>query len=247
MKRIFAFGALLAWCAALLALRTWRANNVTYFFLVWNLFLATIPFAAALLFERAKGIFARTITFIVWLLFLPNAPYIVTDFIHLRVRPPIPLWFDILLLLSAAGTGLLLGYGSVTIVQRVIEKRRGAATGWLAAAIALFLSAFGIYLGRFVRFNSWHVVTAPMPLFEDIAYRLMNPTQHPRTFSVTALYGIALLLGYVALHVVAENNQRTRRAASSLRSKNAASARPRASVIATRKRSDASSLWPASK
>ena len=209
MKRILAFGALLAWCAALLALRGWRANNATYFFLVWNLFLATIPFAAALWFEQAKGLFTRAAMFLVWLLFLPNAPYIITDFIHLRVRPPVPLWFDILLLLSAAGTGLLLGYGSVMIVQSVIERRRGAATGWLAAAVALFLSAFGIYLGRFVRFNSWQVVTAPMPLFEDIAHRLMNPMQHPRTFAVTALYGIALLLGYVALHVVAENNQRT--------------------------------------
>lgn len=209
MKRILAFGALLAWCAALLGLRAWRANNATYFFLVWNLFLATIPFAAALWFEQARGFVMRAVMFSVWLLFLPNAPYIVTDFIHLRVRPPVPLWFDILLLLSAAGTGLLLGYGSVMIVQRVIERRRGAAMGWLAAAVALFLSAFGMYLGRFVRFNSWHVVTAPMPLFEDIAYRLMNPMQHPRTFAVTALYGLALLLGYVALHVVAENNQRT--------------------------------------
>lgn len=104
MKRVFAFAILLAWCAALLALRAWRADNATYFFLVWNLFLAAIPFGAALLFERARGFFTRTITLLVWLLFLPNAPYIVTDFIHLRARPPVPLWFDILLLLSAAGT-----------------------------------------------------------------------------------------------------------------------------------------------
>jgi uncharacterized membrane protein len=203
MKRILAFTALLAWCGTLLALRGWRAQNVTYFFLVWNLFLAAIPFAAALLFERSKRVVTQAVTFVVWLLFLPNAPYIVTDFIHLRARPPVPLWFDILLLLSAAGTGLLLGYGSVMIVQRVVERRRGARTGWLAATVALFLSAFGIYLGRFVRFNSWDVVTDPIPLFADIAYRLMNPMQHPRTFAVTALYGVALLLGYAALHVVA--------------------------------------------
>lgn len=204
MKRILTFTALLAWCGVLLALRAWRAHNAVYFFLVWNLFLAAIPFAAALLYERARGFFTQLATLLVWLLFLPNAPYIVTDFIHLRPQPPVPLWFDILLLLSAAGTGLLLGYGSVMIVQRVIERRRGALTGWLIAAVALFLSAFGIYLGRFVRFNSWEVVTDPMPLFADIAHRLMNPMQHPRTFAVTALYGVALLLGYAALHVVAE-------------------------------------------
>jgi uncharacterized membrane protein len=204
MKRLLAFTALLAWCGALLALRAWRAHNATYFFLVWNLFLAAIPFAAALLFERARSWIGQAVTFVVWLLFLPNAPYIITDFIHLRDRPPVPLWFDALLLLSAAGTGLLLGYGSVMIVQRVIERRRGARTGWLAAGVALILSAFGIYLGRFVRFNSWEVVTDPMPLFADVAHRLMNPMQHPKTFAVTALYGVALLLGYAALHVVAE-------------------------------------------
>jgi uncharacterized membrane protein len=204
MKRILAFSILLAWCGDLLALRAWYANNSVYFFLVWNLFLAAIPFAAALLFERTKGFLAGTLSLVVWLLFLPNAPYLVTDFIHLRARPPVPVWFDILLLLSAAGTGLLLGYGSVMVVQRVVARRRGAVTGWVLATLALFLSAFGIYLGRFVRFNSWEVVTDPVPLFSDIAYRLMNPLEHPRTFAVTALYGLALLLGYVALHVVAE-------------------------------------------
>ena len=148
--------------------------------------------------------------FVVWLLFLPNAPYIVTDFIHLRARPPVPLWFDILLLISSAGTGLLLGYGSVMIVQRAVERRVGTRTGWLAATGALFLSAFGIYLGRFVRFNSWEALTDPMPLFSDIAYRLMNPMDHPRTFAVTALYGVALLLGYAALHALAEEYDRAR-------------------------------------
>ena len=207
MKRILVFALLLVWCAALLVLRGWRASNTTYFFLAWNLFLAAIPFGAALLFERVKPLVLRIAAFAVWLLFLPNAPYIVTDFVHLRPRPPVPLWFDILLLLSAAGTGLILGYGSVMIVQRAIERRHGARTGWLVAAASLFLSAFGIYLGRFVRFNSWEVVTDPLPLFADIAYRLMNPMQHPRTFAVTALYGIALLLGYAALHVVAEERR----------------------------------------
>ena len=204
MKRILAFTALLAWCGALLVLRAWRAQNTTYFFLVWNLFLAVIPFVAALAFERAKWLATRSVAFVVWLLFLPNAPYIVTDFIHLRARPPVPLWFDILLLISSAGTGLLLGYGSVMIVQRAVERRAGKRTGWLAASVALMLSAFGIYLGRFMRFNSWEALTDPMPLFADVARRLINPLDHPRTFAVTALYGVALLLGYLALHALAE-------------------------------------------
>ncbi|HEX2122646.1 MAG TPA: DUF1361 domain-containing protein, partial [Thermoanaerobaculia bacterium] len=147
MKRLLTFSALLVWCGVLLALRGARAENATFFFLFWNLFLAAIPFAAAEVFARAKWHVARWPAFAVWLLFLPNAPYIVTDFIHLRARPPIPLWYDVLLLISCAGTGLLLGYGSVMIVQRAVARRWSVRAGWLVAAVSLLLSAFGIYLG----------------------------------------------------------------------------------------------------
>jgi uncharacterized membrane protein len=206
VNRALTFSALLAWCGALLALRAARAQNPTYFFLVWNLFLATIPFVAAEVFARARWRIVAGIAFLLWLLFLPNAPYIVTDFIHLRSRPPVPLWFDVLLLISCAGTGLLLGYGSTMLVQRTIGRTWGVRAGWGVAVVALLLSAFGIYLGRFVRFNSWEVLTDPMPLFADIANRLMNPMNHPRTFAVTILYGFALVLGYVGLHVLAERD-----------------------------------------
>ena len=204
MKRLLTFSALLAWCGTLLVLRATRAQHTTFFFLFWNLFLAAIPFVAAEVFARAKWHVAKWPAFAVWLLFLPNAPYIITDFIHLRPRPPVPLWYDVLLLLSCAGTGLLLGYGSVMIVQRAIARRGRVRTGWLVATVSLLLSAFGIYLGRFVRFNSWEVVTDPIPLFADIANRFMNPMTHPRTFAVTILYGVALVLGYMGLHVLAE-------------------------------------------
>ena len=204
MKRVLIFAVLLGWCAALLALRAARAQNAMYFFLVWNLFLAAIPFAAAEAFARVRWRVAAWLAFVVWLLFLPNAPYIVTDFIHLRARPPVPLWFDVLLLISCAGTGLLLGYGSVMIVQRAVARRWGVRAAWAVAVIAILVAAFGIYLGRFVRFNSWEVFTDPMPLFADITHRLTNPLSHPRTFAVTILYGVAHLLGYLGLHVLAE-------------------------------------------
>ncbi|HVG23209.1 MAG TPA: DUF1361 domain-containing protein [Thermoanaerobaculia bacterium] len=204
MKRILTFAALLIWCATLVTLRIERTRSASFFFLFWNLFLAAIPFVAAEVFARSKWHLLRWPAFTVWLLFLPNAPYIVTDFVHLRARPPIPLWYDVLLLISCAGTGLLLGYGSVMLVQRSIARQWSARAGWAVAAFSLVLSAFGIYLGRFVRFNSWEVVTDPMPLFADIVQRLTNPFAYPRTFAVTILYGVALLLGYLGLHVLAE-------------------------------------------
>jgi len=216
LKPIAAFTALLAWCAALLALRIARADTFLFTFLVWNLFLAAIPFAASLAFEvldryrRVRPL--QWACFAVWLLFLPNAPYIITDFIHLKPRPPIPLWYDVLMLLSCAGAGMLLGYASVMIVHRIVAKHYGVFAGWATALIALFLSAFGIYLGRFLRWNSWEALTDPLPLFNDIATRIMNPLQYPRTFAVTGLFGIALCLGYIALDIVVETESEHRRA-----------------------------------
>lgn len=213
MKRLLVFCALLAWCAALITLRISRSGSTLFIFLVWNLFLAAIPFFAALLLEmldrRRVHVVVQSICFVVWLLFLPNAPYILTDLIHVGQRPPIPIWFDVLMLLSCAGTGLLLGYGSMLIVQRIVERRHGKTAGWCLAIVTMILSAFGIYLGRFLRWNSWEALTEPRPLLEDIIERAMNPLAHPTTIAVTVLFGVALTLGYVALHVLAEDVART--------------------------------------
>jgi uncharacterized membrane protein len=206
-KRLLPFCALLAWCGALLVMRMQRSHSPSYVFLFWNLFLAAIPFGAALVLEALdklrRMIALQWCCFAVWLVFLPNAPYIVTDFLHLRQRHAIPLWYDVLLLISCAGTGLILGYGSVMIVQRIVTRRYGWTAGWAVAILSLALSAFGIYLGRFLRFNSWEVLSDPLPLMSDIADRVMNPLAHPTTLAVTGLFGVALTLGYVALHAVA--------------------------------------------
>jgi uncharacterized membrane protein len=200
-KRILIFAALMAWCAALLLFRALRANSLAYGFLVWNLFLAAIPAAAAALFAQSRSRAMQTVWFILWLLFLRNAPYMVTDFVHLAPRPPVPLWYDIALLLSFAGTGLLLAYTSVSDVQTVIARRFGSAIGWTIALGALLLSGFGIYLGRFLRWNSWDALTDPLDLLSFMATHAVHPQSHLRTIAVTVIYGIGLTLGYLAYQV----------------------------------------------
>ena len=197
-KRTLIFAALIAWCCALLAVRVLRSGSFAYSFLVWNLVLAMIPAVAALLFMRARSRAVQVMWFVIWLLFLPNAPYIVTDFVHLHARANVPLWFDIALLLSFAGTGLLLGYSSLADVQTVLARRFGHVASWSAAFIALLLSGFGIYLGRFLRLNSWDAVSNPIALASYLGRGAMNPLAHPRTIAVTFVYGIGLVLGYLA-------------------------------------------------
>ena len=201
-KRLLLFAALIGWCAALLVLRVGRSHSLHYGFLVWNLFLAAIPAAAALMLTRTQNRFVSVALFVMWLAFLPNAPYIVTDFIHLNQNPPVPLWYDVALLISFAGTGLLLAYSSVKDVQGVVTARFNKKTGWIVALGSLLLSGFGIYLGRFLRWNSWDPLANPGRIAGDVLQRGMNPLDHPRTIAVTLIYGVGLALGYVALRII---------------------------------------------
>ena len=206
IKRLLLFGTLLTWCAALLLFRFVRSESFFFDFLIWNLFLAAIPAVAAWFFvrtaERRSSALAQVSWFAIWLAFLPNAPYIVTDFMHLDARPPIPLWYDVALLASCAGTGLLLAYSSLSDVQAIITRKFSTFLGWALALVALFLSGFGIYLGRFLRWNSWDALTNPLQLFSDISDRALHPLSYPQTVGVTLIYGVGLFLGYIALRVL---------------------------------------------
>jgi uncharacterized membrane protein len=202
-NRLLLFATLLSWCAALLLFRFVRSGSLALGFLAWNLFLAAIPAVAAWFFARAMAKGSSSIEqvgwFVIWLVFLPNAPYIITDFVHLITRPGIPFWYDTALLVSSAGTGLLLGYTSIADVQAAITRRFSPFVGWVLVIAAVLLSGFGIYLGRFLRWNSWDTLTSPRQLFPQIAERLINPLSYPQTLGVTVIYGVGLFLGYVAL------------------------------------------------
>ena len=207
-SRRLSLAALLGgWVAALVVVRMWATGSWFGFFLAWNLILAAVPLVASTLLVRLDARGARLGALLavgaVWLAFLPNAPYILTDLVHLQYRPPIPFWYDLGMLLSGAGVGLLSGYVSLADVQGVIAKRKGALAGWATSVGVLFLSAFGIYLGRELRWNSWDVVTAPDALALDILAPLTDPLGHPETVVMTLVFGGMLTLGYVVLHALA--------------------------------------------
>jgi uncharacterized membrane protein len=163
----------------LLAVRIDRVGEPAFVFLTWNLFLAWIPFLLSLCLaavHRRGG--SRLLLWMLgagWLLFLPNAPYILTDFVHLGRVGGAPLWFDAALIGTFATVGLALGLGSLLVVHHVVEARAGRVAGWAVAVSSLVLSAIGIYLGRFPRFNSWDVLTDPHGLLPVVLHRLADP------------------------------------------------------------------------
>lgn len=193
---------------ALFVLRILYSGNGTFHFLNWNLFLAWLPLLFALgawlLQGRTERPRLRVLPLLaLWLLFLPNAPYILTDLIHLDHRPPVPLWFDLLLLLSYAWNGLILGLLSLRLVQELMQRWFGAAIGWAGAVAAIGLAAFGIYLGRFERWNSWDVLTNPMGILGALLNGLTNPGEHIKAIAITVLLGGVLLAIYATMSLLA--------------------------------------------
>ena len=195
---------------ALVVVRAYYAGTTAYVFFFWNLFLAWVPLAAALLFY---GLAARrsprwTLMLgaaVIWFLFFPNAPYIVTDIVHLHQTPPVPYWYDIICVMAFAQTGLFLGYLSLYLMQEVIRAWLGRSAGWLFALAMLSLSAFGVYLGRFVRWNSWDALVNPVDIVVGAA-RVANPWNdvQPLAFSLTffafSLVCYLILYSFVHLH-----------------------------------------------
>ncbi len=198
---------MVAWCLGLIVARVLRTDSPHMLFLVWNLFLASVPLASSRALKTMHGRgaprWAQGMVFALWLVFLPNAPYIVTDLVHLSAPTGPVFWYDLGTLLSCAAAGLLLGYLSLLDIHQLVEDRYGVPAGWLTAGSTLMLSGFGVYLGRVMRWNSWDVVTDPLGLFGSIAGFFLHARAHLHTCVVTVLFGVGLMLGYAALHFLA--------------------------------------------
>ena len=191
-------------CVALAAARVMLSGSARYDFLVWNLVLAWIPFLVGIAVYDGHRRGASPVVLgglsLVWLVFFPNAPYILTDFIHLKASPAAPLWFDGLMLAAFAGTGLLLGFASLYLVQVVVRGRLGARAGWLLVFSVLTLGSFGVLVGRLGRFNSWDVVARPAHLASRIAEHAANPLAHLGALALMVTLAGLLSFAYLLLY-----------------------------------------------
>lgn len=179
----------------------WKTGNWNYYYLLWNLFLAWLPlFFAYLLYHRMHFPTNRlrkwkfwVMTFL-WLIFFPNAPYLITDLIHINERHNPASWGDAILLFSFALSGLAMGINSLYIMHINFRQQFNSRASHLLIGLCIFLSGFGIFLGRVQRWNSWDIVTRPDDLFRDILIQITNPTAIYMTFSFSALIGMVYLL-----------------------------------------------------
>jgi uncharacterized membrane protein len=203
-KRISSLLLLSSFAAcSLLVYRLAATGSFYYFFLPWNLFLAWIPYLISIGFRRLSPLKANKLKiitiFCTWIIFLPNSPYLLTDLVHLAARPGIPLWYDALLVILFAWTGLLLGLISMANAHHYI---RNNFQEWIARLVMLFiitLCSFGIYVGRVLRWNSWDLIVQPLALMKDIAAQFLHPFHHQQTFGMTFSFSVFLALCYYTL------------------------------------------------
>ncbi len=194
--------------ASVVSVAVWRvrvdySSSGNYGFMVWNLFLAWIPFIIAY-FTYTLALSRRLMFVIVpvavffWLIFFPNAPYILTDFQHLAYWRDVPIWYDVLLLIWFSFTGLLLGMVSLFLMHEIIRREFGRWVGWGFVAGVAALSSVGVYVGRFLRWNSWDLFNNPSGMARYALDRAQDPSL--QSIGFTSLFAAFFLFLYITLY-----------------------------------------------
>lgn len=189
-----------AFTMTLLAFRMYRTGTVEYSFYIWNTFLAAVPYFFS---NRLAGIgkinFITVLLLAGWLLFFPNAPYIITDLFHYEEKNNFPVWYDLILVTSATWNGLILGIVSLMQVESFLTNHIKPLWVKLCVFISLLLCGYGIFIGRFLRFNSWDVLNKPKELAYSSASHILSPQHHIKLWVFTFLFAVLLSLVYFTL------------------------------------------------
>lgn len=187
----------------LTAFRILYTDQWRFAWLSWNLFLALVPYLISRFAVRhpawIEGRLKFAFIFVAWLLFLPNSFYIITDLFHLRSSEHVPLWFDLALIFSFAWNGILLGVVSVRQMEKMVRLHWPRVREWQFIYPLMLLNAFGVYIGRYMRYNSWDVVANPFQLAQDIVYLLLHPVRFRFDWSMILCYAVFMTLIYLAI------------------------------------------------
>ena len=180
--------------------RIYKSLTPEYLFLIWNLFLAWIPYIISYILRKKNNDLKRKITLlggiILWLLFYPNASYIITDLFHLYEKDGIPLWYDLILIVSFAWNGMILALLSLQDIQFIIASRTSNSKSWIYSILFLFLTGFGVYIGRYLRWNSWDVFSQSRLLFSDLWGIATKPFENTRAYMFTFVFSAFQVLIY---------------------------------------------------
>lgn len=191
-------------CIGLVGARVAYSESGRHIGLIWNLFLAWIPFilsyvAHAVSWRRTAMYFVIPVVALLWLIFFPNAPYMLTDLQDLaRGAGGAPLWYDVIIVVWCSWTGMLLGIISLSLMHDIVQRLFGRNPGWVFVFGISALSSFGIYIGRFVRLNSWDILQDPGETAMHILGLVIDPSMRLAAF--TLLYAVFFIFVYLLLY-----------------------------------------------
>jgi uncharacterized membrane protein len=193
-------------CFCLTVFRALMSSTAHYLFLNKNLFLSFIPWLiSSVILKREfirKCYFLKWTLFLLWLVFFPNSLYIFTDLFHLGRPGLFPLWYDFILITSFAWTGFMFGIISLLDIEKFFINFVSRTKVNIILALLLFLGSFGVYIGRFLRWNSWDVVMQPFALFVDVSDKVTHPFIHKGTWGMTLLLGVMLNMIFWSVRMI---------------------------------------------
>ena len=193
-----------AFCTSLLVYRIVKSESLAYVFLAWNLFLAFIPWWISNVLKKKVALNLKHFPLLIlWLLFLPNSPYILTDLFHLRLRDPFPLWFDLIVLLSFALIGMIVFLKSLKDMFGILKKYISPFYMTIITPGIFWLISFGLYLGRYLRFNSWNVVNHPFTVVRQSFGILLEKD----TIGFTCLFSVFMWFLYYISQCINQNEK----------------------------------------
>jgi uncharacterized membrane protein len=187
---------MLLFTTGLILFRIGFSFSLAFLSISWNLFLAIVPLYISYRLSRTRSNMSAALYLLAWLLFFPNSMYLITDLLHLTAHPGIPKWYDLLMLFSAAVTGAIIGYQSLYQVELFLRKHISRQYIQLIIFSFFILCGYGVYLGRYLRWNSWDIIMQPLSLASDIRQQFVHPFRNIQCWLLTGLFGTWMYIIY---------------------------------------------------
>ena len=194
----------LAVCLIMITINAIDTKSSYYFFLPYNIFLSFIsPILAISLRNHLKTQpWLRTsnilLTFLT-LIFLPNSLYMITDLIHVQDVIGIDVLYNIIFTNLAIFIGLVAGFISLYIFHVELVKRMYYRYAHSIIGLIIVLVSFAIYLGRYLRWNSWDIIINPTGLLFDASDTLIHPSTHPSFFPIMIAFSLTIGSMYIVI------------------------------------------------
>ena len=192
---------LIVFMVVLIVAYTVLADSIFFVYLIWNIFLAFIPFfisSTLLWYKKQEKNYLIFFIFglLFWLIFFPNAPYLVTDIIHLGSNKDVPILFDVILLFSSALLGMYFALKSLFQVEQILLHWFKKKKTNIIILLMILVSSFGVYLGRYLRWNSWDLFFDTKNIFNGIANIFLKIENYKEAYIVTLVFFAFITCSY---------------------------------------------------